>query len=321
MSETLTADEKALMAEMQAADQQPWEAEPQAAPDSSAPEPAPEAAPEPQGEQKPAKTVPLSALHEERKARQELARKLEEAERTKAAELARLQERLDLLAQATQAMTAQPQLPAQREAPMPDPNIDPMGYVQWNIERQNRRFEELANRIQPVESAVTQQERITAQQRQVQELVQWGQNQEAEFTAQQPDYGRATAFLRESRMNELTAAGLSPAEVQAAIAQDTLQLAAMARQRGQNFGRMLYSLAQARGYKPETQASAPQGTAQAALERATRGAAMAPGLPNGSAPRGGLTVQELANMSEAQFADFLAKNGRDRNTLRRYFGE
>ena len=246
--------------------------------------------------------------------------------------MARLQERLDLLAQAAQAapVPAVPAAPSPAaEPPAPDPLKDPMGYVQWGLDRLNAQIARQNERVAEVERFAQQGQAQTAQQQQVQQLIAWGQADEARFASTQPDYPKATAFLRDSRARELQAAGItSPMEIQQTIAQDTLMLAQRARQQGVSLGHMIYNLASARGYQGDAGVPANGAPAvpappdpAAAMARTTRGAAMAPGLPAGGAPRVEPSAQALANMSDEQFDAHLAKVRKDPAAMRALFGE
>jgi hypothetical protein len=323
--DTMTAEDKAAFDQMAAADAEPWphnepEPEPQAV---EQPEAAPAAEPAATDKPQP-KHVPLEELLKERKARQAASAAQAELEKKYAADMARLQERLELLTAAVQQPVAQPAQPAvaEAEAPVPDPERDPMGYVRWNLDRIARQHEQVAQRVAQVEQFAQHGQQQNQQQQQIQALVNWGQAQEAAFAQQQPDYQQAIAHLRATRARELAAVGITaPAEVNAAIAQDSLGLARMAQQRGVNFGRALYDMALARGYTPPVASEQPSAPAVDPVARATRGADMAAGLPSGTAPRGEPTAQALANMSEAQFAAYLAKVGKNPTAIRAIFGD
>jgi hypothetical protein len=326
----MTAEETKAMQDMAAADQQTWT--PDAEPAAPAAEPAPQAvepdqaAPEPAATAEPAaapaeaekRTVPLEALKEERQRRQE-------SERRHAAELARVQERLELLLQAQQQAAVQPQVQAQPqpEAPAPDPDRDPIGFVRHQFDTMGRTIQGLQEKVAKAEGLEKQISQQQLQQAQTQELVMWGQGQEAEFAQVTPDYQTATQFLRDARARQYAAMGITnPAQLNQAIASDTLQLAAMARQRNQNFGELVYNLAKASGYSGTPQAAAPAAPAPAApvsapaptanvenaLQRAQRGAAMATTVGSvGSVPSGELNADTLARMSDEDFTKVYLK--------------
>lgn len=339
MSDTaLTAEDSAALADMQAGDSTPWTDEQQARPapregkleDAPAPEPSEPAAvetKEPTETPEAERQVSYGALKEERERRRRL-------ETEHAAEKARIQERLDLMLQAMQARQApsEPQRQASPEVigPAPDPNADPMGYVKYEFDAQKREIAEFkAFREQQAAQSV-QQQQIQARQHQIQEMAMWATGQESEYRKETPDYNEAANFLQTSRAKQYEMMGVTnPAEVQNAIAQDTINIAALARQRGQNFAETVYNLAKSVGYTKPIQAPAAVATQTVAapvaptveadaLARATRGAAMSATVGTGSAPRGELTADALGKMSDAEFAKVLDKM--PRGELAQYMG-
>lgn len=323
--ETMTADETAQMQQMAEADGQPW---PEGEKAQQQPEAQPQATESPaaDGQQQPQqqKTVPLEALQAERNTAKELRRQLADVERNNAANMARLQERLDLLAQAAQAVPQQQiqQAAPAQEAPPPDAQTDPMGFVQWHLNQQRRETEALRTQLAEVKQFADTGRQNQHQQMQMQALINWGQQDENQFAATQPDYAQAAAFLREGRAREYAALGYAPQQITNAIASESIRIAQEAQRAGTSFGRSIYNLAVARGYKAAEAADpAPATGPQAAVERAVKGAAMAPGLPNGGAPRGEPSAQALANMSEAQFAEYYAKVQKNPAAMRAMFGE
>jgi DNA repair exonuclease SbcCD ATPase subunit len=328
--DTLSDEEQKLLKQMETDDGEPAPF----LPDVPSPGEAPQAAeePAPAAETPPSATVPQQALHEERARRKEVERKLQEAEQRHAANEARTQERLNLLMQAVQGQApAAAPAPAAPAAPPPDISQDPIGYVQ-HIERDMRQtISQLQEKVQKSEGFERQVNEEALHRAQMQELSSWGLQQETEFAAEQPDYANAAQFVRETRVRQLQALGITnPQQVMAQIAQDVTQIALSARNSGRNFGRTLYDLAKATGYTPAQQAAAnaaapalsPQPVANAgdATARAQRGAEMATTIGSGgSAPRGELTPQRLAEMPEEEFTAMLGKLGK--SGMRQMFGE
>ena len=315
----LSPEEQKLLDQMQAEDGAVDAQEPASEVPATTEEPvAPVTEPQP-------KTVPQEALHAERERRKRAEKELNELRAKAAADIARGEERLRLLTEAASAATAPPP-PAPVQ--IPDPQTDPLGYVQHTTAHLQSQIAQLNERVQKSEGLERQIAQAALQQTQMQELSAWGQGQEADFAAGTPDYGAAIGFLREQRVRQLNAMGYTnPAEVNAMIGNDVTAMAHHARRSGQNFGEMLYKQAQVMGY----QAAAPAAASPAApaapdvaarVAAAQRGAEMAGGLGGaGSAPKGELTPQSLANMTEAEFAAMYSKLRGNPAAMRQMFGE
>jgi hypothetical protein len=331
--ETMTAEEQALMRQMEqddAADVELPPIEEPAAPAASETEPAVTTKPE----DKPA-MVDKRALDEERNRRREAEKRATEIERKAAADLARTEERLRLLAEAAQAHVAQATAPAAEEAPPPDFNTDPAGFIQHGFKQLQQALGQINERVQKVETGATQ---LTQQQRDAQavgELQNWGMAQEAEYARETPDYAAATQFLAQAREKLIRTMGVSdPMEIRASIAQDVQGLARLSRERGLQFGKVLYDLAVAHGYQKAAPAASdepaaagrpnggtPAPSAENAAERLLRGQDMATTLGStGGAPRGELTADALGRMSDEEFANYYAKVAKNPAQMRALFG-
>lgn len=322
MSATLDAlspEDKRLYDQMRADDAS---ADAELGPVEPAPAPPPaEPAPEAEPAAEPANTtVPQAALHQERERRKAAERRERELEQKHAAEMARAQERLNLLVQAAEGITHQPPPPAQALPPAPDPAVDPLGYVQHELADARRQIAEIRQGAAQSADFQRQQTDLQRAHAQVQELTAWGHAQEMEFAESTPDYAQAMQHLRSVRERYHAARGANPAQIGPLVHADLVKEAYDARQSGRHFGRTLYELAGALGYTPGTQAAQPQATAAAPqqanggqtpeqrIAAAQRGAQMAGGVGSaGAAPRGELTPQRLASMSEDEFAAVYAK--------------
>lgn len=321
--DVLDANDQKLMDQMRADDAA---APPE--PERVAPEPAATVAPaepaaadpaEPAAE--PQSTVPQSALHAERERRKAAEKQLREISE----KYARVDERMNLLMQAAQAV---PQTTA-APVPPPDPNQDPLGYVQHVNNELRGQIAQLSERVQKTEGLEKQVTQAQLEQAQMQELQMWGRSQEEEYARESaPDYLEAMTFLKNARAAQLQAMGISdPMQIQAAIAQDAAAVAQRARQNSMQLGQVFYDLAKAHGYAKKAAAVSPApaaatGTPTPAerLATAQRGADMASSLgAAGAAPRGELTPTALEQMSDAEFAKVLANmNG---SAMRQMFGE
>lgn len=333
--DTLSPEEQKLLDQMQADDAASGieEAPPPASPLPPDEPPAPAEEP-PATTEPPKTTVPQEALHAERERRKRAEKELNELKARAAADIAVGQERLRLLTEAASAATAPP---APAPVQIPDPQTDPLGYVQATTSQLQNQIAQLNERVQKTEGLERQVAEASLQQAQMAELRMWGQGQEADFRAENPDYDNAANHLRTQRETQLRALGYTnPAEINNILAGDITAMAMRARQTGQNFGEMVYRLAAAVGYQkaaaaptpaaavaPPAAPAAPAAPDPAArVAAAQRGAEMAGGLGGaGAAPRGELTPQALANMTEAEFASMYSKLQGNPAAMRQMFGE
>jgi hypothetical protein len=325
----MEADDRAYDAENPPA----IEPEPEGAP-SEPTEPAP-TEPEAAATSEPQQNkVDQGALHAERERRKKVEAAAE-AERVKhAADMAKVQERLNLLMQVAEASQPAQASPPPAPEVAPDPNQDPMGYVHYVERKHAREMEEIRQRVVPVEQLRANLEQAATAHTQQQDLRNWAITQEMEAESDAPDYRQAMAHLKNSRVTELHAIGITePAHLEQVLRTEVAQLATHARQSGKHFGRMLYDIARLRGYQPAAAAApappapspAPSPTPPAAppdrVAMARRGADMASGLGSGgSAPRGELTPSALAEMSEAEFEAVYNKMKGNSAALRQAFG-
>lgn len=166
--------------------------------------------------------------------RLELKRQLkEQAEQTAA-----LKSQLDQL-------VSQVKTPQATEAPVPDKDEDPMGYY--------------AHQLQNVQQTVTKQQEYLQQQaqeyqrsQQMNQFLDGYKRQAQEFQQTQADFADAYRYLEQSRIDEYTAAGYTPAEASRLLQEDEIALAVRAQQDGVNPAERLYLMAKSRGYAPNT---------------------------------------------------------------------
>lgn len=274
MPEALTADETAAMQEMQA-DTAPVEAEAPVAPQEPAPEAQSEA---PEATKPPPGMVPQQALHQERERRKETERQFQEAQRN----LAEMQAQIE-------ALTA----PKEQPIVVPDPVLQPEAFKQWQIDQIREHAQKLAEVEQRTQEA--QQETI---------LMQRLNTDVAQFKASTPDYDTAFQHAVKGRQDELAFYGYSQEQIAAQIEVDVRALVRQAYTAGKNPAELFYTYAQMRGYSPQAAqpAPAPQAAAQvqafAEAQRQTQSLAPAGGPSND----GGMTLEALAKMSEAELA-------------------
>jgi hypothetical protein len=211
--------------------------------EQEAPQPEPEAPPEvPEGEQAvdadvTQKFVPLPALHEARK------------------EIAQLKEQLGTVNQLRNELEQfrgqyyqqrQQQPPAGQQMPqIPDFDADPIGHLQAKIELQQ-------NVLSQVLGVETQRQQQTIQQNQEAQLAEHVAVKVDEFKAVTPDYMDAYKFVRDVRIRELQAIGVTdPMQIEKQLQHGASMLAITAIQNRKNPGEALYSLAKSYGYQPK----------------------------------------------------------------------
>lgn len=243
--------------------------------------------------------VPLGALQEERTKRQERERELEETR----ASNQRMQERFNEMMMRLQGV--QLEKPAEQEEVIPDFNDDPAGHVE-GLKRQ------FGKQLAELQQSMQQTQGHTQQQQQVQYLAQQATIAEDEFRKTAPDYDLAADYFRTVKMAEYEAIGLDPLTAQQQLARDCTGLVQLATQQKVNPAEKMYKLAKALGYKPNA-APKPNGAPTAAAPKARMPTSLA--TANG-APRapdedgGGMSLEKVANMSDAEFDKFFKEMGK-----------
>ena len=275
MSDVMTADESAAMEAMKA-DTGPEIAPAEAVdvPETPAETPAPVAeTPAPEADKPPPGFVPQGALHQER-------------ERRKATEA-------QIQALQQQFAELQAKLNPPPEIVVPDPVLQPEAFKQFQIDQIKQRAAEKA------EADRQAQER--AQEQQIMARV----NQDVQqFRAATPDYDQAFQHAVKVRREELAFYGNSPEQIDQQIEVDVRAIVQQAYTQGKNPGELFYNYAKMRGYSPAQAAAqpAPQAAAQVqALAEAQRQTASM-GTAGGPSNDGGVTIETLAKMTEAQLA-------------------
>lgn len=248
----------------------------------SAPAADPVTPPEGQPTDAPAKHVPLAALHEERTKRQEMQRELE----------ATKQRIADMEARFRQVQEP-PQAPA-----VPDPQTDPFGYMQ-HMDARIKAFE------QAQQQAAEQQTQQARQQEFQQRFVQTVGAAVTEFAATTPDYQDAVQYIYQRRASDLAVMGYSVEEQREIVAREEMSIAARALQLGLNPAKVAYDLAKGWGFQGGANPSAPAAPDRAAngtFQAKTAGAASVSLSGRGGSTPSGLTLEAVANMSDADFA-------------------
>lgn len=227
------------------------------------------------------KMVPLGALHEERTRRQDLQKEVE-----------RLNTRFDtILAKLGTAPAAAPAAGAEPKAPAEpiDPEKDPLGAMR-----------QMATELAELRSFRQQAENGGQQANMVQALVGEAQAHETNFAKDNPDYGAASGHLLSSRVQELTAFGLNPVEINARINAERIAIIQLAKERGKNPAEIVYNLAKLRGYTKAAPAAGGAGANNGAGGAA--GASPAAGAAGGGAPAGETEAARLERIAAGQRA-------------------
>jgi hypothetical protein len=210
------------------------------------------------------RTVPLAALHQERQKRQEQDRKL-----------SLLAERLEKIQEAS--------VPKEPEI---DVTENPVEYFQ----QENAKMKAELDRINQANQQTFAHQQ---QQAQVNQFKQAYASKAQEFSQQQPDFGDAYRHLVESRMSELQAVGYTSQEAAMIAQNDEAAFVSKAFQDGVNPAERVYQFAIARGYK--------QSKPEVDLETVEKGVKQKSVSSMKGAPTQNLTLESLAEMSDADF--------------------
>lgn len=233
----------------------------------------------------PGKFVRLGALHEERQRRKELAEELARTREQSAADRARLEERLNAIAQSFK----QPEQP-------PKP-LEP------------------AERLARLEQELQQRAQVEQQQRAAYEAQQRFNNDvrsfENKFAAANQDYYDAVEFAKDVRRQDYLKLGLDADTAEELVMNDAQKLALDSLRRGIDPAERFYNYAKANGWgapkEPEKPAAPPEDAAAKlkTIEAGQKAAKSLGAAPGSSQPA--LTLQALADMSDEDFAKIDAK--------------
>jgi hypothetical protein len=218
-----------------------------------------------------------------------------------------------------QMKARQEELAPKEEAP-PDPEQDVVGYIKY-MEKQRAQDRE---QIQELRQGREQTQQLTERQQLVQDLRSRAQADAQEFIKEAPDFHEAYQYMRESRLAELQAVGVSLQNAIAHVDNEELQLNAHSVRSKRNIAGSFYAMAKARGWqgkapaqsqnvhqlRPEQQAQSPAfQQAPPPAHRQTMAnmeAGMRQSRSLDEAASGGTatppTLETLANWSEADVA-------------------
>jgi len=220
----------------------------------------------------------VSALTEERARRREIQEQLNQTN-------TRFNELLMRMQQAQQPQPQQPQIPAFED--------NPAEHLRAIQEQHAREMAELRQQV----AGNNQRNQVVDQHTQFVTAV--GAH-EAEFAARVPDYHAATGYVQQRKLAEYKAVGLNDVEARQALARDTMSVAQIAIQRGQNPAEVMYGLAKTMGF------TAPGGTVSAGQPNQTQRPAAPSSLSSaGGSPgadvAGQPSPEAISKMSDAEF--------------------
>lgn len=245
---------------------------PSAPPADAATPPVQTAAPTPPAQPQPHDQL-VSALTEERARRREVQEQNQ-----------RLQTRLDEI----EARIRQSQAAQQQQQQIPSYDDNPAEHLRALHEQAQAKIRELDQRL----AGHDQRTQVVDQHTQFVSAVSAA---ESDFAARTPDYHVATQFVQQRKLTEYKAVGLNDIEARQALARDTMAIAQLAFQRGQNPAELMYTAAKALGFSaPAPQAPQAQRPPVAGSLQSTGGAA---GADNTGMP----TPEALSTMSDAEF--------------------
>ncbi len=235
--------------------------------------------------------VPLKALQEERAEKKQLREELKAYREWQAQLAQRLQQ-----TPFTQGQQAQQS--------MPDPQQDPLGYI-------NHVLGNVQNSTAELQQWRKQQEQAAQQRAAVHQYASWATAQEQEFAKSQPEYHDAYRYAAEARDRELKALGYDDPNQRAAIVRtNTAEIIHNAMQQGRNPAELVWEYARARGFTARRERSAMdggagRGTRDGSVDGAAKIAAgmqVAGGKLNqgGVAGEGELSARDLAGITDPE---------------------
>lgn len=229
------------------------------------------------------KVVPYGALHEERMERQRLARELKQEREQTAQTMARMNQRLEQLANPPKQI--------------PGVDVDPVANF-------DHRLNEVSQNQRQILEVQQQRDQQAAQHAAVQRLAGAVVSSVQSFAKDKPDYQEAINFLDDFRVRELQVFGVPEDQARQQAVQERDTAALQWAHGGQNAAELAYSFAKARGF----QGKAVQSPAQK-IEAQQKGQLAARSLGGGGAVTAGkLTAEAIANMSNEEFEKLSASD-------------
>lgn len=234
------------------------------------------------------KTVPHQALHEERERRKQAQREFEQYKRDNESKMAVLNDRLQQIYSA--------------QKPQQQGYIDPRQAGEHVVDALAHNQQLTAQQLATMQAVMANEAASRQQAYQQSQLVGWARQQATEYQSEAPDFADAYNHMLKIRTSELQAMGLPAHEIEQRVAQDELWVYQQARQQGKNPAEIIYQMAKGAGYQKK--ASAEEKVAQL-----NKGQNAAKGLGNGGSDPNHPTPEQIAAMSEDEFAEFKKKIG------------
>jgi hypothetical protein len=245
-------------------------------------------------------TVPLPVLLEERNKARQIREQFEAERRQWTAAEARLQERLDILAQ---AMTRDQQ--SKQAAPSFDD--DPIAATVHGFQQTGEVVKNLQDKLAQIEKG-QQAERFE------QQLTHAAIAAEQQFKAAAPDYDSAIEHLVNARGRELAALGYQGNQILEIMKGERSAVLQQSLQTGRNPAQVLYELAKVRGFAPK--AAPPKGEQK--MDALEAGSKAASGIDNVAGRQTkSISLQSLIEMDDDEFY----KLSSSPKAFRRLFGE
>ena len=240
--------------------------------------------------------VPHGAMHSERIKRQEAEARAKEYEE-KIAKLDGRVQAINEVIRAAAESAAAPYLPPDQQ---PQPQHDPNAFVDPETD--------LFAATRQIQAHLARQQ----QAQQAQQLNNAYQQDIQQTLSTKPDLKAAYDHLANSRMAELESMGLDETGRRAQVLAEERDLVQRALASGRSPSALLYELATKRGYRPgaapQPMPSNPAGDEH--IRQLQRGQAASTSLTGvGSSPGGNLSIDQIVNMSDDQFADLARSLG------------
>ena len=273
--------------------------------------------------------VPIADLLLERRRRQQIETDLQEQKQT----LAVMNERIMNAQRMQQMQQAQEMRQRQlEENPPPDPEEDPIGAANYKIQQLEGQLRNVARTTAQQQAQNQEQEAV------LNDIVQQSQNLQQQFVQSTPDYWDAFQHLIDTRTTELKTMGYDGANLtqiidneKGMIVNSCIERDARGNMAGwkQNPAEVAYNLARQRGYVDAATRQAHEQAQQQAAQEAqpvVREPVEVPGNQRmdmmnqgvqaarsasdlgSTANRGVLTLDQIADMSDAQFEQFQRDN-------------
>lgn len=140
------------------------------------------------------------------------------------------------------------QPPEQKPEPGPDPTVDPVGAMMHQLESVNKQ-------VAALQAALKQQQDQQTQVTNFQQFRNHVNSLREEFVKTHADFADAYSHLRNGRIADLKAFGLSDAEIQKTVFQEEAALAQRAVQNAKNPAEVIYEMSKRHGYTPKATAN------------------------------------------------------------------